>query len=420
MFSASPSFVLQPRATQLCRVLLRVRLFMSVIAVALLAIAAPDLRWGFVVAFVFAVVSSALAYVFWRPIMRVLQRHPILLAVDTFLSLFILTGSGRAAPFLIFTMVTSAIAGLLYRWGGLLYVTGLQVVCYVIAAAAQEGARELLANQTLLVPAAYYIVVGFTGLWIRRVLDEADRAEASRHAAELAATQERERTRLARDMHDSLAKTVRGIAFAATALPSWISTDEDRATEEARRIATAAEVAAREARDLMTDLRTGRIDRPLVDALRDVTDEWAERTGVACSVDLTDVELPVGPRHELVSVLKEALTNVERHAHASTVMVRLGAEEDGIRLQVADDGAGFDTDESDALVAAGHYGLVGMRERARRAGGDLTVVAAPGDGCVLTVVLPHVRDDVEEDATTEVDEAAELGGADSGITVEAR
>lgn len=421
MFSTSRSYKLRPRTAQLCRVLLRVRLIVSVLAVLLLLLGSNPLRVSFVVAFVFAIVISALAYVFWRRILRVLQRHPILFSLDTFLSLFILTGTGRAAPFLIFTMVTSVMAGVLYRWGGMLSIVVLQVLCYGIAVIAETGTSNLIANQTLLVPATYYIVVGFAGLWIRRMLDDADRIDESRRAMEVAGAEERERARLARDMHDSLAKTVRGIAFAAAALPNWIRRDQDRAVLEAGRIAAASEVAAREARDLMTDLRTGDIDRPLLDTVRAVTTEWGERTGTPVSTQLAEVELPVAPRHELVNVLKEALTNIERHAGASQVTVRLNSEDDEVRLQVADDGDGFDAAHRDDFASAGHYGLLGMTERSRRIHGDLDVVSAPGDGCVITLVLPATPPETE--ASEDVDDPQhdlDHHPKDDSLTVETR
>lgn len=385
--SAEEPPVLQPRVMQLCRVLLRLRLILSVLAVLLLG--SSVLSWKFATALVFAVLSSLLAYLFWRRLLGFLQRHPILLGLDTFISLLVLTLAGRAAPFLVFTVVTSLIAGLLYRWGGMLCIVGLQVICYTTAVLLEAGTVHVTIRQALLVPVIYYPLVGFAGLWIRGMLDDAERADAARRAAEVTSAAERERTRLARDMHDSLAKTVRGIAFAAAALPAWIRRDPERAAREAGNIAAAAEVASREARDLLTDLRSDRLDQPLSPTLRTVCADWSQRTGVDTSVELDDsVDLGVSPRYELVNVLKEALSNVERHAQASSVTVRLTADGGDVLLTVADDGAGFDVDARNTFVSNGHYGLLGMTERARRVGGEIELGSTPGAGSTVTLRLP--------------------------------
>lgn len=386
MFSASPSFTLQPRAAQLCRVLLRVRIVVAVLAVLLLG--SSPLSWTFALAFVFAVVTSVLAYVFWRRLTETLQRHPILLSLDTFISLFVLTLGERAAPFMIFTVVSSAMAGLLYRWGGMLYIVVLQVACYVTAATFEVGSGQLAEQQSILVPALYYPLVGLAGLWMRRLLDDADRSDEARRAVEVDVAAERERTRLAGDLHDSLAKTVRGIALSAAALPSWIRRDPDRASREASNIAAAAEVASREARDLLGDLRSGQLGQPLVPTVQQACESWAQRTGIDVSLHLPEtIDLDSGPGYETVNVLKEALTNIERHARAGSVIVRLSSVRGEVRLSVADDGVGFDTSERDTFAEEGHYGLLGMTERARRAGGELTVASSPGRGSEITLAL---------------------------------
>ena len=97
---------------------------------------------------------------------------------------------------------------------------------------------------------------------------------------------------------------------------------------------------------------------------------------------------PVASR-ELEWILREALGNVERHARASQVTVRLRRLGGRAVLTVADDGAGFEVpDELEELARGHHFGVTGMRERAQLAGGDLSVESAPGEGCVLSVWMP--------------------------------
>lgn len=384
MFSADANGVLQPRTWQLCRVLLGVRLVVAVFAVLMLG---PDLlSFTTGIALVFAVATSAGAFFGWRRIAGFVQRHPLLLGLDTLVSLMVLTLGGRASPFLLFTVVVAAIAGLLYRWGGMLYVTGLQMICFSSAVAIEPDAQGATDVPLLVL---YYPLAGFAGLWVRRLLDTADNADKARRDAEVAAAADRERTRLARDMHDSLAKTVRGIAFGAAALPNWIRRDTERAEREANQIAAAAEVASREARELLTDLRTGQVDQPLVSSIQEICGSWAEHSGVAVETTLTDdIDLDVGPRYEMVNVLREALSNIERHARATAATVSLARHEGRTALTIHDDGTGFDPDSRDEFVATGHYGLLGMSERARRADGELTVTSEPGAGTTVTFALP--------------------------------
>lgn len=368
----------------MCRVLLGVRLVVAMLAVATLG--TDLLSVQAVIAFVFAVATSAVAFSYWRRITHLLYRHPLLLGIDTLVSLLVLTLGGRSGPFLIFTVVTSAIAGLLYRYGGVLYIAFLQMICYgtaLVLDPAMTGAP----SQVLQV--FYYPLVGFAALMIRRLLDTADQADEGRRSAEVAAAADRERTRLARDMHDSLAKTVRGIAFAAAALPNWVDRDPDRAKQEAERIAAATEVASREAREILTELRTGQVDQPLPDAVRQICAEWTRRTEVPVEVDVADtVEVDLGLRYEAVNVLRESLSNIERHAQATSVTVRLTAEDGRTVLAVSDNGRGFDTAAREEFVSGGHYGLLGMTERAKRVGAEITLESSQGAGTTVTLVLP--------------------------------
>ena len=96
---------------------------------------------------------------------------------------------------------------------------------------------------------------------------------------------------------------------------------------------------------------------------------------------------PVAAR-ELEWILREALGNVHQHANASRVSVRLRAFGSRAVLTVADDGRGFEAPEGRRPRTGRHFGLQGMRERARLAGGGLDVESAPGEGCVVSVWVP--------------------------------
>jgi signal transduction histidine kinase len=202
---------------------------------------------------------------------------------------------------------------------------------------------------------------------------------------------EHERARLAREMHDSLAKTVHGIAFAALGLARQIEREPREAVVQARKLADDARRAAHEAREILGELRgQEKAAVPLTTTLRAQAHQWSAAMVVPIAVDLEDVGvLPAVAARELEAIFKEALANIERHAQASRVSVHLRTFGERVVLTISDDGRGFEVpDNLDELAGGRHFGLKGMRERARLAGGDLSVESEPGEGCVISAWVP--------------------------------
>ncbi|GAA1561738.1 hypothetical protein GCM10009678_50790 [Actinomadura kijaniata] len=367
------------------RLLMQVRVLAS--AVALLLIPEERRTPAALIMLACVGVLSALALFGWREIVPRLLEYPILLALDSLVAYAALEVGGVLGPFFLVTVITSTLAGLLYQWTGTLLICPLQVLLYYTAAADSEWVTTF---QTAVGMPLFYFVGGFVGTALRRLFDEFTIADEARHRAEVAAAAAEERTRLAREMHDSLAKTLRGISMAATALPTWVTNSPERACEEARRIVAAAEIAAREVRELIAELRTDIVRLSLADVLTQTVSTWADDTGTTAEVDADpEIDLPVRDRHEVVSILREALENVKRHADASMVRVRLAREGESVTLTVADDGRGFTMPEDvDVLAQAGHYGVIGMQERALHAGAVLSVRSQPGEGTTVTVTIP--------------------------------
>ena len=210
-----------------------------------------------------------------------------------------------------------------------------------------------------------------------------------RTAAERAARAD-ERARLARELHDSVAKTLAGIGYTASALRMSLG----RANGGPDGLAAAIESAARrgvgEARSVIADLRSVE-PGALAAVVRRVALAWGAEPGRPRVVlDVHDVREPVGPvRDEALSILREALTNAERHSCARSVRVGLHRAGDDVVLSVADDGRGFPVPADPTMASTGgHYGLLGMTERAERAGGRLHLHSRPGAGTTVTATLP--------------------------------
>lgn len=190
-------------------------------------------------------------------------------------------------------------------------------------------------------------------------------------------------------MHDSLAKTVHGIALGASALPVWIVRDPLRAAESAQQLAHDAERAAREAREILVRMRADEPDRPLAQVLGDRCRAFASEHLIPCEFTAsTVVDLTADVRYEVIAVIDEALRNVAQHAGASSVSVGLTAAGNDAEAVVRDNGCGF-VPPPEGSRRRGHYGLEGMRERAVVAGGRLHVDSAPGTGTVVRLQVPR-------------------------------
>ncbi|MGI5246930.1 cellulose binding domain-containing protein [Dactylosporangium sp. CA-139066] len=282
-------------------------------------------------------------------------------------------------PAAILLILAAALAGALLGWPGALLA--LPLLFFADGAAAKVA---VVVAGALPVAALY--------AW---------RYRAARGRRIRAAAAAEERARLAREMHDSLSKTLDAIALGAAALPDSLD-EPDRASRLAATLADGSREAARDARGLIEELRTSPADAPLSDLVAAISQEWSARTGIGVILhsaglddgDGTDPTPQAGI--ELCWILREALRNVAAHARAETVAVTLGRDGDAITLEVRDDGDGFLVPDSLAhLQRQGHHGIVGMQERARVCGGQLDVWSRPGGGTRVTATVPGA---VVEDA----------------------
>ncbi|GGT49448.1 sensor histidine kinase [Actinomadura citrea] len=343
---------------------------------------------------VLAVVVSGVVLAGWERVVLRLFEQPALLAFDVLIGYAVLQVGGIFGPYFLVTVVTAGLAGLLYRWPVTALLCAQQAVLYYAALYRNAPSDDGVIMPLLVLLPVFYGVAALVGTVLRRLFDEHAAAEETRWRMEAQAMAAEERTRLAREMHDSLTATLSGIALSANGLPGWVRKSPDRAEREARRIATAAQVATREARSLITELRDDSAGVPLGDAVRELAGEWEAGTGVPVRVDAeAGADLPAPARREMVTIVREALENVRRHADASRVDIVTAVIDGDLEVRVRDDGKGMpgrpdDPGWLDALARGGHYGLVGMHERARRAGGRLAVRSVPGGGTEVTASMP--------------------------------
>ena len=199
-----------------------------------------------------------------------------------------------------------------------------------------------------------------------------------------------ERARLAREIHDTLAQGFVGISSQLDAVAMCMPEDPAPARkylDVARRM---ARHSLTEARRSVMDLRASVLEgQDLASALESGTRLWAAGSGVEISLDVSGPrrQLPEEMEQHLLRIAQEAVTNVLKHAGASQIWLKLHMEARRLYLRVVDDGRGFD--EAGAFNAmGGHFGIIGMRERAERLGGELKLVSHPGEGTQVEVTAP--------------------------------
>jgi signal transduction histidine kinase len=209
------------------------------------------------------------------------------------------------------------------------------------------------------------------------------RSLRARYSAVLA-----ERNRISRDIHDTLSQNLAGIALQLDAVHMQLPDVESNLRARLDEACNLTRYSLAEARRAIADLRSDDLECPQLTA---ALPEIAQRVAVALQ---TSVQVIGDPRklnpaveRNLQRIFQEALTNAVKHAHARTVDVELKYGSDNVALRVRDDGDGFDL-QSLNTPASGHYGLIGMRERAERIGGHLTVNSRPGEGTELLVEVP--------------------------------
>jgi len=216
--------------------------------------------------------------------------------------------------------------------------------------------------------------------------------QLSEYAAQLEdLTLANERQRLARELHDTLAQGLVGLILQLEATASHLQNGHyERAQEIVRHAMSRARETLADARRAISDLREIQA-RPgagdVVEIVRTEAQRFTTATGIPCKVDAVSVTgVPERISEHAQRIVSEALSNVARHAQAQQTWVSLSCRSECLNISIRDDGIGFDLGTQ--TPSSGHYGLLGMRERARLAGGRLNIESAPGIGTTIELTLP--------------------------------
>ena len=350
---------------------------------------------------------------------------------DGFAYVLIVAGSvslvwRRRAPIAVLGFVTAVLIAFWLRGhGALLSVLGLPAL-YAVAAHAEHRRRawwalggacvvllvaasvsvldrpEGFAYLTALSMVAFLVAAAAAGILIRnreRIFVDSERRAAEAEADRLAEAERavvRERSRIAREMHDVVAHAMSVVAVQAAAGREIVHANPDKAAEVFARIESVGRESLTELRRMLGVLRETGDDHASLSpqpGVADIAGAVAQscETGVATDLIVDGSQRPIAPGVELAAfrIVQEALTNVRKHAgRAASATVRISYESDVLVVEVTDDGRGAATSLSG--VGTGN-GLIGMRERVEIYGGELTTGPRAGGGYAVRAALPIVH-----------------------------
>jgi signal transduction histidine kinase len=206
-------------------------------------------------------------------------------------------------------------------------------------------------------------------------------AEESRYAAIV-----RERLKIARDLHDTLAHSMMAMLSEIRFLRRLQTRDPAAVTGELARAEKLAHEGLQEARTAITQMRVTAVrETGLGPALANAFERFINHTGLSGDFNADDIAARFGDERAetILRMAQEALRNVERHARASRVVVRLQSNDSLLELRIEDNGIGFDPD----ALRPGHYGIVGLREQAELIGAELRIDSKPNEGTTFCLSL---------------------------------
>ena len=203
---------------------------------------------------------------------------------------------------------------------------------------------------------------------------------------------EEERRRIARDLHDGPAQILTNISMKLEIMKMMIDTNPDMAKSQVDQLHKRVGAVVNDIRHLIYDLRPIAVDEVgFLEAIEALCIKCENGWGIAirCEIqeDMKSNSIAPAKQVALYRLVQEVLNNMKKHAKAAHITVRISSEDDQLYINILDDGVGFDPDH----IPPGHYGLIGIKERAAFLGGTLVIRSTIGEGSEFMVQVPVYR-----------------------------
>ena len=198
---------------------------------------------------------------------------------------------------------------------------------------------------------------------------------------------EEERAHVAREIHDELGQALTALKMDLSALGMKFGEGNPEIKARAQGLRDMVDHTIQVVRNVATALRPATLDFGILPAVEGLVEEFQKRSGIRCTLKFLGTETPLAEDRSIMMfrIMQESLTNISRHAGARNVEITLGLDATHFRLEVKDDGCGFDVE---AVGRRKTFGLLGMRERVIMLRGELSIESAPGRGTLVSVSMP--------------------------------
>ena len=202
-----------------------------------------------------------------------------------------------------------------------------------------------------------------------------------------------ERHRIARDLHDTVLKTLHGLALEAHALKKHVNSP--LALDKVQYIQGVCQRSSQEIRDIIDELRSEAEVEGIASQMSRIVEAWGKATGIETGVTVPgeDRSLPLQASYNLRSILSEALDNTRKHASASHVSLSMEFLPGEMRVEIADNGKGigYSGEQVYRVATKGKYGILGMKERVEQLNGQFSIDSSHGTRLLITVPLVSAR-----------------------------
>lgn len=329
---------------------------------------------------------SLLLILAWSTVVPFIMRHPALVLIDVGLSTALIAAAGSGSAYVAYLFCGAVLVGMLFDAFARHILSALIISAFLAVSALRMDGPDVAVGIGTISGWATAITVWVCvhiGATLRTLQWRVDSAMeiAAQNASDAALGEER--SRLARELHDSLTKTLVGIGLQATALR--LTHPEARPTAET--ISAASTAAVAQSREILTGLREG-AGACVVESLRSSLSEVGILYGIEVRTDISTQTAAVSDPaiYAVRKIAEEAVINAAKHSGADSVDVTVRTLPGRIVATVADLGSGMP--QRTAAGSIGHFGLTGMRERAAAIGGRVAIDSKPGAGTTITITAP--------------------------------